>query len=213
MSTGFSMMDQGNYDEAIAYFTKLSAMDPHYHVKMALASAYAGRAGVKIEQIYSFVVVKNIAPQNLRLTGLSIDQQTSQLMNTLARYSEQWSRVPDVSASGRRDLQSALKVLEAVPEPGARLYSATLRVVLLKSSVLEGTKNWKIQNKSQVCTDDLRPFFDWGLRIVDGLLFLLEDLRGAFPEREKDYQDISNRLSQIKKDAAALPWPRENLCF
>ncbi|WP_413612466.1 hypothetical protein [Bdellovibrio sp. HCB-110] len=213
MSKGFSMMDQGHYDEAISYFAELAASDPHYHVKMALASAYAGRAGVKIEQIYSFVVVKNISSNYLRLTGLAIDKQTSELMNTLARYSEQWNRIPDATTNARRDLQSALKALEGTKEPGARLYSATLRVVLLKSSVVEGVKSWKIKTTQKVCTDDLRPYFDWGLRIVEGLLFLAEDLRGAFPEREQEYQDIHSRLSQIKKDAEALPWPRENLCF
>lgn len=213
LSRGFSLMDKGNYDEAIQYFTELAAKDPHYHVKMALASAYAGRAGVKIEQIYSFIVVKNTNAPEVTMAGLPVNKQTEELLNTLRRFVQQWERVPTVSADRRMDLQSALQVLKEVKEPGARLYAATLRVVVLKSLVGEGLRNWSVRSKAQICTPDLRKYYDWSLRLIDHLVFLSEDLQAAFPEQKKSYEDLHERLGQIKKEAQLIPWPREDQCF
>ncbi len=126
-------MDKGHYDEAIRYFSEVLKTDQHYHVKLALASAYAGRAGVRLEQIYAFVAVKDCKVPELKLQGLPANQQTKELMNGLSQYSENWKRIPVVTSEGRSDLLSALKVLESDKEPGVRLYSATLRAVVLKS--------------------------------------------------------------------------------
>lgn len=45
--SGFELIDQGNYDEAIVYFENMLSEDPNNpKTKMALASAYVGRSGL-----------------------------------------------------------------------------------------------------------------------------------------------------------------------
>lgn len=217
LSKGFSLLDQGIYDEAIEYFADLAAHDPHYHVKMAWASAYAGRAGVKLEQLYSFIVVKNVEPLEFSLLGLPKDKQASELMKQLSKYVEHWNHIPVVVTEKRNDLSSAVKILDGLDQPGARLYSAALRLVIIKSAVLTGMETWKVSTevkaKAKICTDDLYPYFKWAFRILDEVISLSADLQVAFPDRKKEYEDISNRLTQAKKDAETIPWPRGNQCF
>lgn len=203
LSRGFSMMDQGDYQSAIEYFAKLAVRDPHYHVKMAWASAYAGRAGIKIEQIYNFVVVKNAVPEH---------SPRGDFQKIFSQYLDHWRRVPVVSEKFREDLVSALRILQEENTPGARLYAATLRVVLLKTSIVEGLQKWNFDDSQKICERDWRPFFEWSLRIMDGVLALVRDLEMAFPGT-KDYQEVRVRLLAAKKEAEALPWPREDVCL
>lgn len=213
LSRGFTLMDQGKYDEAIEYFGELAAHDPHHHVKMAWASAYAGRAGIKLEQLYSFIVAKKVEPLEIALLGLPANKQTSELMLQLSHYINHWNRVPVVSTEKSKDIYSAVKVLDGVEHSGARLYSAALRVVLIKTSVTVGLDNWQVSAKKKICSEDMQAYFQWALNIIDELISLSADLQGAFPERQQEYEDISQRLIQIKKDAESIPWPRENLCL
>lgn len=213
LSKGFSLLDQGSYDEAIEYFADLAVHDPHYHVKMAWASAYAGRAGVKLEQLYSFIVVKNVEPLEFSLLGLPKDKQTSELMKQLSKYVEHWNHIPVVVTEKRNDLSSAVKILDGLEQSGARLYSAVLRLVIIKSAVLTGMETWNVSTKAKICTEDLYPYFKWALRILDEMISLSADLQVAFPDRKKEYEGISDRLTQAKKDAETIPWPRGNQCF
>lgn len=216
LSKGFTLMDQNKYDDAIDYFAELASRDPHYHVKMAWASAYAARAGIQLEQLYSFIVVKNIETLPLSAFGWTADKQTSELIKHLSEYVARWNRIPLVIEKKRVDLQAAVKILNGVPQPGARLYSAALRVVLIKSSVAAGVDNWTLsfgQPNQQICTGDLYPYFQWALRIIDELVSLSADLQAAFPKRKQEFADISDRLVQIKKDAEIIPWPRGNQCL
>ncbi|KYG61775.1 hypothetical protein AZI85_06015 [Bdellovibrio bacteriovorus] len=211
LSRGFSLLDDGRTDEAISYFAELSAKDPHYHVKLALASAYAARAGVKIEKIYSFVVVKEI-PQ-IEIAHAKTGEPTTGLLSVLRQVSAHWEKVPELSSAPREDISRALQVLEDVTEPGAALYSATLRVVYIKSLVSEGLQNYLITTQGKVCTEDLRPFFTWSLNILDVVKLLVKDVQKSFPEKQKDCERFENEIEKIKAEALAKPWPRERVCF
>ncbi|WP_413568340.1 hypothetical protein ACLWBD_12035 [Bdellovibrio sp. HCB117] len=211
LSKGFSLLDDGRTDEAVSYFTDLSAKDPHYHVKLALASAYAARAGVKIEKIYSFVAVKEI-PQ-IEIAHSKTTEPTTGLLNVLRQMSAHWEKVPELSSAPREDISRALQVLHDVTEPGAALYSATLRIVYIKSLVSEGLRNYLITTQGQVCTEELRPFFAWSLNILDVVKLLVKDVQKSFPERQKDCEQLQNDIERIKSEALAKPWPRETVCF
>jgi tetratricopeptide (TPR) repeat protein len=215
LSEGFTLMDQGRYDEAITYFDDMLAHDQHYHVKMALASAYAGRAGVKIEQIYSFAVVKEVAIPKIEIQGLTLDKKSTELMKSLAKYVEQWNKIPDVKNKARTDVQSALKVLDEETEPGARLYAATLRIVNLKSSIIEGVENFTLrtQNAKKICTQDLKPYVAWSGKIFDVLKLLATDLEFAFPEQKKNYEDLREKIETTKTQVLSMTWPASNQCF
>lgn len=215
LSEGFTMMDQGRYDEAISYFEDVLAFDQHYHVKIALASAYAGRAGIKIEQIYSFAVVKDIPAPKIEIEGLALDKQTTTTLESLAKYREHWNKVPDVQGKSRSDIITALKTLEDEKEPGVRLYAAILRIVNLKSSIHQGLENFKIRTttKKKICSQDLKPYMAWSEKVFEGLSLLALDLEGAFPQQKQSYQDIREKIEIVMKQITMLSWPAGNKCF
>ncbi|WP_374029985.1 hypothetical protein [Bdellovibrio bacteriovorus] len=213
LSQGFAMMDQGRNDEAISYFEDLVQKDPHFHVKLALASALAARAGVKIQEIYSFVAVRSFEVKQVSLSSLPLDKQTRELLKEVSRFSAHWEKIPALAKSGRRDIHAALKVLQEEKAPGARLYAATLRVILLKSSIQEGMQNWEIKEKRRVCLEDLKVYVEWSLRIVEGLRVLSEDLQIAFPEKRAVLQQWQQDLQKLKDEAQHISWPEEETCF
>src|SRR5687768_9268993 len=55
MELGYQRLDRGDFDGAIFIFQNEMKQDPHDTVRMALASAYAGRAGVEIHNFWNFV--------------------------------------------------------------------------------------------------------------------------------------------------------------
>ncbi|MDG0815866.1 outer membrane protein assembly factor BamD [Bdellovibrio svalbardensis] len=214
LSSGFKMLDRQQYDEAIQYFSGLAEKDPHYQVKLAWASAYAARAGVKIETIYAFVTAKNSAVPNLqiRIKEVPLDHQTRGLLANLSTYAEIWNKIPSVGQSAREDLQKAVAILKQDQIPGVRLYSAALRVVILKSSIEEGLRNWDQNSRRRLCLHDVKPYWDWALRVLDGLTQLSQDLEGAFPSK-KEFSEARVNLERLRSDAAALPIPAEDQCF
>lgn len=213
LSAGHRLIDQGQWDEAIAYLKKLEQQDPHLHVKLALASAYAGRAGVRIEKIYAFLTVKALSPFTLAPAVVRAESKTQELMQSLARYVAHWEKIPELQAAGRRDLEQAVKVLQGQNEPGAHLYAATLRVVLLKSVVQEGLRNWDELQDGKICSDEMRPYYDWALLLLQNLAVISEDLSRAFPEKKAEYQKYRDEFLRLNKEAETLPWPQETICF
>ncbi|UXR66149.1 hypothetical protein EZJ49_07785 [Bdellovibrio bacteriovorus] len=213
LSTGHQLIDQRRYGEAVSYFKKLLQADPHPHVKMALASAYAGRAGIRIEKIYTFVVLRDFQAEAVSLEGLSLNQQTENLVRSLARYAEHWKKVPVLSEQGRADVGHAVEVLQQDTNAGVRLYSGVLRVVLLKSVVEQGLQSWGQVTAQSLCSDQLQPYFQWMLELTDTLIFISRDLQGAFPDRQKEFAKYETELAVFKAEAQKIPWPQEKICF
>ncbi|KYG65642.1 hypothetical protein AZI86_00765 [Bdellovibrio bacteriovorus] len=215
LSEGFSLMDQGRWDEAISYFQDVLDHDPHYHVKLALASAYAGRAGIKIEQIYQFSVVKEVPVPKIEMKGLALDKQTSATLENLAKYLEHWNKIPDVQGKSRADILSALKTLENENEPGVRLYSAVLRIVNVKSTISQGVENFnlRLQSKKKICTQDLKPYVNWSGKVFESLILLTSDLELAFPEQKKNYEEIRVKIDDVVNQVSNLSWPVSNQCY
>ena len=214
LSRGFAMMDEGKNEEAIEYFSKLAQQDPHFHVKLAWASAYANRAGVRIEKIYSFAVLATKTQDfKAQFHGLTFDRQTEELIKNVNTYLARWNKIPNLNAEARADLQSALDVISNDPEPAVRVYSAILRLVLLKSVSAEGFENFRQLNNEKVCGEQLNGFFNWGLKLLDQLAVLSEDLEKSFPKDAEQYRSTKEKVRKFHSLAKKLPKPAEDQCF
>jgi tetratricopeptide (TPR) repeat protein len=214
LSRGFAMMDEGKNDQAIEYFAKLAQQDPHFHVKLAWASAYANRAGVRIEKIYSFAVLATKTQDfKAQFQGLTFDRQTEELIKNVNTYLARWNKIPNLNADARADLQNALDVISADKEPAVRVYAAILRLVLLKSVTAEGFENFRLLNNEKVCGNQLNGFFDWGLQLLDQLSILSEDLEKSFPKDAEQYRDTKVKIRKFYSLAKKLPKPAEDQCF
>ena len=212
LSQGFALMDAKKYDEAIEYFSELAKKDPHYLVKLAWASAYAARAGIQADTIYGFVTAKNDS-MSLQTRGLNFQRGTSEIIRNIGVYAAVWDKIPTLVFEKRNDLQSAVNILAGEPNRGARLYSATLRVVVLKSSIDEGSKNWRLSLNNTICVRDVKPFYDWSLHVLEDLCRVADDLEGAFPSQAENYQKLREQLQDIRHQAEGIPLPPEDQCF
>ncbi len=217
MNRGFEYLDQHNYDQAIAYFQKLLKEDGHPQVRMALASAYAARAGIRFDTIYNFVVVKHRPVMRMQLEGMNFSEQTNEVIHNLENFLAQWEQVPNVDSSGRSDLEKAVGVLADTDNAGARLYSAILRVVVLKANVGEGIISWNLQASQntgkKLCMQDIRPWWKWGEKVVDSLESLGGDLEKAFPKKIEELKQYRAQLSEVRVQMKAVSIPLGDQCF
>ncbi|MGZ3801438.1 MAG: hypothetical protein ACXVCL_14825 [Bdellovibrio sp.] len=205
LSKGFSLIDEKQYDQAIKYFEDLHQVDPHYHVKIAWASAYAARAGVRLEQIYSFTAIKNISfnsPLEASIYNLVDDKKIKEILMIIAKYLEHWNKVPILSGENLSDIFSAIKILETTEQSGARLYCAVLRVIFIKSSVIEVLKNW---NPSCSYKEAARA-------ILEQLLFLCQDLQLSFPENKEQYESFAKFIEKILHDISEMKFLKADQC-
>ncbi|WP_413294794.1 hypothetical protein ACLSU7_06745 [Bdellovibrio sp. HCB185ZH] len=217
MNRGFEYLDQQNYDQAIAYFQKLLKEDNHPQVRMALASAYAARAGIRIENIYNFVVVQHRPVMRLQIQNLNFSEQTNEVIHNLEKFLAQWEQVPNVTSTGRKDLEKAVGILAETDNAGARLYSAILRVVVLKANVGEGIISWNLQttqnSDKKLCVQDIRPWWSWCEKVINSLESLGSDLEKAFPKKVDELKQYRAQLSEAKVQMKAVSIPVGEQCF
>ena len=165
LSASYQKIDQGDYDGAIAQLEELRTKDSRPAVKSALASAYAARAGLKVEKLWNFVKALN-APQiteemvqkstnfiqaqetitkNAILLGASSENDLHQMAKSMAAFEEYRSKtesLPYIAADKRIDLARGAEVLRGAETKGAHLYRAVLNLVFLRSELQDGFQYW-----------------------------------------------------------------------
>jgi len=170
LDENYKLIDRGDYSQAIEKLQILSRKDRRPQVRVALASAYAARGGIKVEQYWGFVVgfkAPLVSPENMNLNA-SVDslqriaKQTKGdidprdmralggLVNALAvwdRYKERVDSIPVVRDGAKEDLKVAVEILNDVQTPGGRLYRGILNLVLFKSAITESANFWEDFNK------------------------------------------------------------------
>ncbi|MGZ3691000.1 MAG: hypothetical protein ACXVAX_05840 [Pseudobdellovibrio sp.] len=158
-------IDQGQYSQAIQKLEVLRSNNPSASVTMALASAYAGRAGIETRDFLNFAAAlegnpltnahleeldsykrnqANVAVLTPLLPVATQQQLTDFFLSwaALEVYREKLAIYPYASSEKRPDLESAVSVLSESAEPGAKLYQATLLAVLVRSETDDGFDIW-----------------------------------------------------------------------
>ncbi len=165
MDAGFLKIDRGDYNGAIEYLTDLSSRDFRPEVKVALSSAYAGRAGLKIEGFWDFaqkmknepVTTETLIQQPFYLHNKAnvanvepfLSEQNRQdletvfqMMSALDIYRARVLTIPYIPKSQRGDLQTAIEILNQIPTSGGRVYRAVLTGAFLRSELDDGFDVW-----------------------------------------------------------------------
>ncbi|WP_413288507.1 hypothetical protein [Bdellovibrio sp. HCB337] len=171
LDENYKLIDKGDYGQAIQKLQELAVQDPRPQVKVALASAYAARGGIRVEQYWGFVVgfkAPLVPAESLKMTGTAeslqkiakqakgdIDPRDMKalggLVNTLAvwdRYKDRVDSIPVVQGQALVDLKIAVDTLSMVQTPGGRLYRAILNLILFKSYVTASAQFWTDFNKA-----------------------------------------------------------------
>lgn len=169
LSDSYQKIDSGDYDGAIAQLEELHSKDQGPQIKMALASAYAARAGLKIEKLWNFVKalqaprltdesikksqifqqMQSLIDKNKSLLNSTAQDDLNQAAKAMAAFEDYRLRLetlPYVTEEKRLDLARASAVLEGSSTKGSRLYRAILNLVNLRSSLKDGFNYWNDVN-------------------------------------------------------------------
>jgi hypothetical protein len=223
------LMDEGRFDEAIAELKIVQEQNPSEKNSQLLASAFAGRAGLRVEDYWDFVVgfkpwkdlevseelpVSLFELQKLKETfgdKLSDEDRKKFLklqeeFKELARLRKRVETIPSVSKEKRSDLTEGLRILSAAETRGGRLYRAILGLVILKSSFEDGVTlatRWQSEN-FVVCSRTFPDLMDWVGTSFDGLQQILGDLGKAFPNEQSEMLDWQEQLKAHDQNIKSL---------
>jgi hypothetical protein len=241
MAQAHQKIDQGDYSAAINILEDLQSSDQRPQVKMSLASAYAARAGVKLESLLKFIDETRIPvsdemiysrPVFLRVQKILVSYNKvlpQDLKNNLRGlgkslaafdiYRNKIQTLPYVSEEKRPDLLKAEDILSSVTTKGAKLYRATLSLVILRSDLDDGLEVWsKTENhleqantessnndlKRLFCSVDLNSFPDWLGGQVERAVSISEDLKIAFPSKRNDFTAFSEKTRAMHEQIPRL---------
>jgi hypothetical protein len=201
LQKGNQLLDEGHYDEAIDYFTDLLQDDNSPQFRLALASAYAARAGLRRSD---FIAIADVA-----LMKKAVPSDWSDIFKTLyfiQTLKERWDYLPSAKLEGLQDLKMAIATLEPSSAPSVRLFSAALRTIYIKSTMGPGLDKWLQLDHKDLCRQNLAPLLKWSENLVIELQALVVDIAGAYPSKKEQFkkvqQDLENAHSQIQEWSA-----------
>lgn len=165
LEKSYQLIDKGEIDQAIANLEDLRRTDARPEVTEALASAYAARAGVRLENYWDFfrsfqapaISMPNIQASALfgrvggqlnqlqkqsNLEGVQSIAGLARLFAALQLWEDRIETLPVVRGSARADLDHAAELLKPLPKSGSHLYRGLLGLVILKSDVSAGFDGW-----------------------------------------------------------------------
>ncbi|MFN7728715.1 MAG: hypothetical protein ACK5P7_06140 [Bdellovibrio sp.] len=222
-SQAISHMERGEYDLAIEILSELRVAHPEdSNLSLHLASAFAGRAGLKVENYWGFVVgykgvfkknTEGLTPQSLPQIDLKgFESQAgpevrgavknfNQNLKEFFKIKQRLDQVPYLNAQKRKDLYRGLDVIKEHPTPGGRLYRAVLGVVIARSTIIDTSRSLEVWSKSgrRLCGPEFRLLADWVGFSVQILAELAGDLAHAFPKDKTQLLKAEVELSRAAK--------------
>lgn len=216
-------IDQGDYASAIELLEDTLKYEDTYEVRLVLASAYAGRAGIKVENYWDYLIgfdafAKNKAddavPDLLPADSIpeKLDENSKTFLNALnenfkdlQRLEKKAVKVPNITANDRPDIEHARELLKLTHSSSASLYRSLLAVVLVKSEIQEGkaiATTWS-EMKFDPCVPTAKRLSSLLSKILDLVSDGLNDLGNAYPDDNANYQtmraDIDKGSIQIQQ--------------
>ncbi len=211
LTRAYRLIDAQRDDEAIEYLDKIIQNEPNPEYQVALASAYAHKAGVRIQKFASLVGdAKKISelPHELQFTdnkdketSFKVDDFAIALSSLLIKFSKVltvYAAIPSVNAADSMYLEEAIKIMDSIekPRPSDGIYRAILRVVQFKHFVAQEMVG-PIGNGHQTangCVLDLKSINYSVVKLGRILVNILDDLTLATPSKAKD---LTGQRAQI----------------
>jgi hypothetical protein len=190
LDEGYQLIDRGDYSTAIHKLRTLSLKDSRPAVRVALASAYAARGGIRVGDYWGFVI------------GFE-----APLVPPGSRYKDRVDAIPVVRGTALTDLKLGVETLATVQTPGGRLYRGILNLILFKSYITASGNFWVEFNKvieelvsgntTVLCQFDFDELLKWLEPISYHLIEAMNDLVIAFPEDHKELEGARDLIQAI----------------
>lgn len=225
-------IDKGEYNDAIQSLQTLKTKSTNPKVVMTLASAYAGRAGIKVDQYWGFVVgyesllpefadsdkvksqkyaissqwIAKIPSEQDRKSAEELNKILVQMDGILARI----ERIPYVAREHREDLHTAVSELSELKTQGSALYKAILEVILLKSAI-EDTRTIfeSLRQKGSNCERSGQELLTWVKYSWQLLTQIFEDVAVAYPSKKESIEKVASPIrpaaSLLSSNALLIP--------
>lgn len=154
---GYQLIDDHHYSEAIDLFWRIIHQEDSDTARLGLASAYAARAGIRIEQYWSLLKpnLQSTSPHQTVLSAEGVDEKYQKVLNTLppAIQLAIQSKGPELQKSyetflslqrrflqipllkspeAAQDIYIAKKLLNPKASRGAALYRSLFSLVLFR---------------------------------------------------------------------------------
>jgi hypothetical protein len=159
------LIDKQKYDEAIELLTPRQQQNPdNIEYALILATAYAGKAGVHVEEIWGFTLgyetpyfkINNFDNEESLKKYQILTQQVSKqndqkwLMDFLKvvvayeAFLQRWQKIPEINDPlALQNLQQAVLILDGAQDKKTSLYNFILRIILFKNKLQDGLNHWQ----------------------------------------------------------------------
>lgn len=163
-----NLIKNHQYDEALEKLNLALANNPSDHISQLIASTYAAKAGIFVEDYWDFIsayntpdlkeqdqdlsqsadyqnlkdILKKLDSSELSKNSQALDELLKN-MTTVKIYAQKIEVIPIVSESQEQDIQNGLNVLESTKSPGAKLYGSLLWLILIRKSLSQGIGVWE----------------------------------------------------------------------
>lgn len=216
LTHAYRLIDAHRDDEAIAYLTDLCGKQPSNDCFSALASAYAHKAGIRVQRFVGVLLTMKSA-KNLSLVfdsspvkgedSAKVDHSldsVSTYLNHLTGILSIYSGIPEVSNTDNIYLDEAIRILDSLERPRQQdgLYRAILRVISFKHAFAEeliGPGDQK--NLGPACEVDF-PLIQNSINDLDRrLLTIVDDLEIGNPSQKNSLDRLK---IQVNNDAHGM---------
>ena len=199
------LTEKGLYSEALEILQEEQSINPSERVQTLIASTYAARAGVKVENYWGFVVgyeslfgTKKSKPgafDGLPPEVLTALKDLKGQLELLQAIQGRIELIPYVTEVQRDDVLLAQEALQGTTSAGARLYRAILAIIVLRSTIPEGAKVFdQLSKDAKICAQNFSLASDWFTFNYEMLEGLLSDLEVAFPSQKTEIIKIKGQI-------------------
>jgi hypothetical protein len=223
--SAYKLIDAQRTDEAIqlleAESGKMKPGDVDYaRTRVALASAYAHKAGIKVQRFSKLLQIGKIKIKfkqkisNKAVTGAeAVDNflvSLSGMLKGLAGISAVYTSIPTLNSTEERYLIYAIRILDGLDDKELRqgdyVYRAVLRAIYLKhyisTHLFEETTGDVVSVRT--CKVDFNRFSTAVLAVAKVGIAIFDDLSFAQPKKAKEFQQSRQQLANVASDLTAI---------
>jgi hypothetical protein len=224
LDKAMTMIESGKTDDAIDALQIELKKDPKSDkTREILASAYASRAGIHVENYYGFTFSYDAlikGPQDFQthtsdqdpidlskvFTGLPPEainalQNFSANLYIIQSIHHRLEQIPLVNDTQIQDLMRAIEILKPTALPGAHMYRLILEIIVLRASLeQDGHLLQTAAEKGISCQSN----FDTAMQSVQFSFTLIQDMLSdimvGYPSKADDLRSTQKQLSDVLGD-------------